>query len=70
MLNSLGALLAYWCGLFLRFCHTTYHFLLLHWDDPPHYIVNDTRWRGDGSIKSLELRCTCGRLFYKWWTDQ
>lgn len=62
------ALMAYWFGLLWRFAHCSMHFLMLHWDDPAHWPVNDTRWRGDGSIRSTEVRCTCGRLFYHWWS--
>lgn len=63
------ATLAYWFAILWRFTHTSYHFLMLHWDNPAHFALNDIRWRGDMSVRSIELRCTCGRLFFKWWSE-
>ena len=61
------ALVAFGVGWLRLLLHVATRILLV--DTPYHHAIRDTRWRGDGSLKSLELRCRCGQIFYQYWTS-
>lgn len=67
-LHGTMAVPAYYLGLARLILHIVWKILSL--SDQVHLPNNQRWWRGNLTLRRIEVACSCGRRFFVWWSEE